>query len=199
MRASTIFHMSSITQHWLTWVPAGASPFSRSALLGWWTSEHLHYIVSVWWETRHWWESQRKRETRKRIRGGRSMLPEMEGSQKYLNGQPRSVFLCSHTRTRHSVFRLIHEEGETLSCQFINCPPLLIRFDPSMANISDKDIWLSRLNWEEEECPVYKKKKAGGVGWAMKLTYSGLIKQHVTSELNIGVIKNGSNPLLSSI
>lgn len=41
----------------------------------------------------------RERETRERIRGGRAV---MEGSQQDLNGQPRSVFLCSPTRTRRS-------------------------------------------------------------------------------------------------
>lgn len=160
--ASTIFHMSSITQHWLIGVPAGASPFSHSPLIGWGTSEHLHYIASVWWETRHWWESQRERETRKRIRGGRAMLPEMEGSQQYLNGQARSVFLCSHTCTRRSAPECLpwYHGNPPFTDLLIRCsvnsssapPPLLITSNLSVADGMEGDVWL----WKMRNVVTYK-------------------------------------------
>lgn len=58
--ANYIFHMSSITQHWLTPVPVGLKgPFNWLSLMGWQIPEHLNDILSVSWETGHWWESRR--------------------------------------------------------------------------------------------------------------------------------------------
>lgn len=126
----------------------------------------------------------------------------MEGSQKYLNGQQRSALLCPHTCTRRSAPEclpwyygnppitdlLIHGEGEALPCQFIKGPPLLI------TSVSGKREWRWRLAVEAEWGRWGMLSHIKKIGWLG----SWLIKQQVTSELNKGAIKNGSNPLLAS-
>lgn len=88
---NAIFHMSSVTQHWLTQVPVGASPFNHSTLMGWQTTQHL-YISSLYDE---------KQETGGRDRHGKGQETERlswQGmSQQCWNGQSRCLFHYSRT------------------------------------------------------------------------------------------------------